>query len=62
MDANAVYNLKQKVIKDFNTLKLLLNKGYRKDYALIMMEICAIENSDYFDDSIYEYLMTTVYE
>lgn len=62
MDATAVYDLKQKTIKDFNTFKKYLNKGYKKDYSLIMMEICAIENSDYFDNSIYEYLISTTYE
>jgi threonine aldolase len=62
MDANAVYNLKKKVIKDFNTLKKYLGNGYKKDYTLIMQEICVIENADYFDNSVYEYLMTNIYE
>ena len=52
----------KKVIKDFNTLKKYLGNGYKKDYNLIMQEICVIENADYFDNSVYEYLMTTVYE
>ena len=62
MDANAVRNLKQKFLKDFDILKKSLNKGYKKDYILLLMEICAIENPDYFDNNIYEYLMTATYE
>lgn len=62
MDATAVYNLKKKYIKDFNTLKKYLSKGYRKDYTLLKQEICVIENSDYFDNKNYEYLMTVVYD
>lgn len=62
MDANAVCNLKQKFLKDFCVLKKSLNKGYKKDYILLLMEICAIENPDYFDNNIYEYLMTATYE
>lgn len=62
MDVSAVCNLKQKIIKDFNTLKTYLSKGYRKDYSLIMREICVVENPDYFNRAIYEYLITTSYE
>lgn len=62
MDANAVRNLKQKFLKDFDILKKSLNKGYKKDYILLLMEICAIENPDYFDNNIYEYLITATYE
>jgi hypothetical protein len=62
MDANAVYNLKHKMLKDFYTLKKSLNKGYKKDYSLILIEICAIENPEYFNNDVYEYLMTTIYE
>lgn len=62
MDVNAIYNLKQKFIKDFNTLRKYLSKGYRKDYTLLKQELRVIENPDYFNDKVYEYLITTVYE
>jgi hypothetical protein len=62
MDAVAVYELKKKYIKDFNTLKKYLSNGYKKDYTLLKQEILVIENSDYFDKNVYEYLMTTAYE
>lgn len=53
-----VCNLKRKFIEDFDKFKQNLNKGYRKDYSLLMMTICVIENSDYFDNRMYEYLMS----
>lgn len=62
MDANAVCNLKQKFISDFNSFKKSLNKGYKKDYDLLMKEICVISNSDYFDNNIYEYLISNIYD
>lgn len=62
MDTSAVYNLKRKFLSDFNVFKKGLNKGYQKDYDLLMRELCVIENSDYFDDDIYEYLISTTYE
>ena len=62
MDAIAVYNLKQKFLKDYTTFKKYLNKGYKKDYKLLLLEICVIENSDYFNQNDYEPLMTTIYE
>ena len=58
MDAVAVGKLKQKFLKDFNIFKKYLSNGYKKDYTLLKQEICVIENSDYFDNSVYEYLMT----
>lgn len=61
MDASAVCNLKKKFIKDFNIFKKFLNKGYQKDYLFLLLEVCVIENYDYFGDDIYEYLMTTIY-
>jgi hypothetical protein len=62
MDASAVVNLKQKVISDFDKFRNHLYKGHCKDYQLIIYEITAIEDSDYFDNTIYEYLMSTAYE
>lgn len=62
MDAVAVYELKKKYIKDFNTLKKYLSNGYKKDCTLLKQEILVIENSDYFNNHVYEYLMTTAYE
>jgi hypothetical protein len=62
MDVTAINNLKMKVIKDFDTFKKYLRNGYQKNYDLIMQEICVIENPDYFDNNIYEYLMTNTYE
>lgn len=54
-----VCNLKYKFIKDFDNFKQNLNKGCKKDYSLLMMTICVIENSEYFDDHMYQYLMST---
>lgn len=62
MNVDAVNNLKLKVIKDFNILLSYLYTGQTKDYKLLMEEICVIENSDYFNNFVYEYLMTTSYE
>lgn len=58
MDVTAVTNLKYKMIKDFKKFITQLYKGYRPNYDLIMQEICVIENPDYFNKAIYEYLIT----
>lgn len=62
MDATAVNQLKLKTIKDFQVLERYLNKGIKLDYSLLKQEICVIENSDCFDNGVFEYLMTTTYE
>lgn len=58
MDVRAVDKLKCKFIQDFNKFKQQLYKGYKPDYSLLLNEITVIENSDYFDNNIYEYLMS----
>ena len=58
MDVNAVANLKLKVIKDFDKFRKQLHKGVMTNYNLILQKICVIENSDYFSNVVYEYLMT----
>lgn len=57
MDA-VVDNLKFKFIQDFNKFRQELYKGYKPDYRLLLNEITVIENPDYFDINIYEYLMS----
>lgn len=58
MDVIAVANLKFKIIKDFQNFLQQLYKGSRPNYDLLMQEICVIENPDYFNNVVYEYLMT----
>ncbi len=57
MDVDAVYNLKNKAIKDFNKFVLRLNKGYQDDYSVILNEINLIEISPDLDNwkLLYEY-------
>lgn len=57
MDALVVDNLKLKFIEDFNKFRKQLYKGYKTQYSTLLAEIAIIENSDYFDINIYEYLM-----
>ena len=57
MDA-VVDNLKFKFIQEFNKFRQELYKGYKPDYRLLLNEITVIENPDYFDINIYEYLMS----
>lgn len=57
MDALVVDNLKLKFIEDFNKFRKQLYKGYKTQYSILLAEIAIIENSDYFDINIYEYLM-----
>ena len=57
MDA-VVDNLKFKFIQDFNKFRQELYKGHKPDYRLLLNEITVIENPDYFDINIYEYLMS----
>lgn len=58
MDANAANNLKVKYIKVFDDFRKNLYKGHKKDYKYLMDLVVVIENSDYFDNNIYEYLMS----
>lgn len=58
MDVNAVNNLKHKFVQDFNKFINFLYKGHKKDYTFLLREVCVIENPDYFDTNIYEYLMS----
>ena len=62
MDVSVVGNLKDKFLKDFNKFMQQLYKGTIPNYTLLIQEITVIENEDYFDNTIYEYLMTTTYE
>lgn len=58
MDVRVVGNLKDKYIKDFNKFRQQLYKGIVSDYSLLMYEVAVIEDSDYFGNNIYEYLMS----
>lgn len=58
MTADALNNLKDKYIKDFDRFRQLLYKGYKPDYTVLLYEIAVIENSDYFENYIYQYLMS----
>lgn len=58
MDANAANNLKVKYIKVFDDFRKSLYKGHKKDYRYLIDLVVVIENSDYFDNNIYEYLMS----
>ena len=57
MDAHLVNFLKNKYISDFNKFTNVVSKGYKPDYSILLLELIVIENSDYFDNNIYEYLM-----
>ena len=58
MDVNVVGNLKDKFLKDFNKFRQQMYKGTIPDYSLLLQEITVIENSDYFSNNVYEYLMS----
>lgn len=58
MTADALNNLKDKYTKDFDRFRQLLYKGYKPDYTVLLYEIAVIENSDYFENYIYQYLMS----
>lgn len=58
MDVHVVDNLKFKFIQDFDKFRHELYKGYKPDYRFLIHEINVIENPDYFNTNIYEYLMS----
>lgn len=59
VDVDAINNLKNKVIKDFNNYIKRLQKGYQDDYNVILNEINFIEVHPDLDNQtlIYEYYM-----
>lgn len=59
VDVDAINNLKNKVIKDFNNYIKRLQKGYQDDYSVILNEINFIEVHPDLDNQtlIYEYYM-----
>lgn len=58
MDANAVTVLKAKFISDFDKLRISLYKGVRPDITTLKYMLCVINDPNYFDSKIYEYLLT----
>lgn len=58
MNADVLVNLKSKFVNDFDKYMTKLHKGYQEDYTLLLYEICVINNPDYFNNNVYEYLMS----
>lgn len=58
MTVTAVNNLKYKFINDFDKFRKNLYKGYLTDYRMLIQEIAVIEQPDYFEERIYQYLMS----
>lgn len=58
MNADAVVNLKAKFISDYDKLRKSLYKGVKPNINVLKYTMCVINDPDYFNDIIYEYLMS----
>lgn len=58
MNVDAVTNLKAKFIKEYDKLRQKLYKGTKPNIEVIKLMDCVINDPNYFNSSIYEYLMS----